>query len=169
MQHLQHHPRVTAAFFLIPILFNLVMWQNYPVSAQCVIPDFILGLGITNALLIFGLGFGLFTALFAGVCIFSFLGFGPIIKNLNLNAHIRRHSALYAISWVVAFAGGSFAGFLLIICLRYDEAHANLYYSGFQGFLIAGLAAGVAALLFSVVVALLKDKFGNRTEKLELS
>jgi hypothetical protein len=169
MQHLRHHPRTAAAFFLIPILFNLVMWQNYPMSAQCVLPNFILGLGITNALLVFGLCFGLFTGLFAGVCIFSFLGFGPVLKNLKLNAHIRRHCALYAISWVVAFTGGSFAGFLLIICLSDDEAHANLYYSGFQGFLIAGLAAGAATLVLSFVVALLKDKFANRTEKLELS
>lgn len=152
------HSRIALAFVLVPVLFNLIMWQNYPVSAQCLMPEMLLNLGMPTALLVFGFCFGLFTSMFASVCFFSCLNLQTVLRKLKINNYVRRHQALYAALWIVTFTLGSFAGFLLIICVRYHITTSNLYFSGMQGFLIAGLGAGVVGMLIATVWSALLDQ-----------
>ncbi len=151
-------PKNAGAFVLVPVLFNLVMWQNYPVSAQCLMPDVLLNMGMRPALLVFGLGFGLFTSLVASICFFSCLNMQTVLRKLRINNYVRRHQSLYAALWMLTFTLGSFAGFLLIICVRYHAETSNIYLSGSQGFLIAGIGAGALGVVIATVWSSLLDQ-----------
>ncbi|MDZ4837168.1 MAG: hypothetical protein SGJ27_25565 [Candidatus Melainabacteria bacterium] len=153
----QRYPRIALAFVLVPILFNMVMWQNYPVSALPLLPQILLNAGISFALLAFGLGFGILTSMFSLICFLSFLKLGFILKKSKIAEFVMRHLALFAGFWIVTFTVGSFAGFLLIVCVKFDIAHSNLFLSGLQGFLIMGLGAGSAGMFFAIVWASIFD------------
>lgn len=156
--HGQRYPRIALAFVLVPVLFNLYMWQNYPISAQCLMPDAMLGMGMTTALLIFGLGFGLFTALIAGICFFSVSSMNTVLKKLRISNYVRRHRSLYAALWILNFTLGSFAGFLLIVCNGDHTGATNIYLNSLQGFIIVGIAAGSIGLLIATIWSSLLDQ-----------
>jgi hypothetical protein len=158
LKQCRQHPRIIVAFFLVPILFNIVMWQNYPVSARTLLPDSVLAFGTTGALVVFGFVFGLFTSVFLTVCALSFMSFGSVLKNGKIGDHVKRHLALYAGFWLIGFTAGSFAGFLLIICIRYNATNSNIFFTGLQGFLIAGMGAGSLGLLIAAICASILDQ-----------
>lgn len=150
--------KIALAFLLVPVIFNLVMWQNYPVSAQCLMPEVLLDMGMRKALLLFGLCFGVFTSLFASLCFFSCLNLQTVLRKLRINNYVRRHQSLYAALWITMFTLGSFGGFLLIICVRYHADSSNIYFSGLQGFLIAGIAAGAIGIVIATVWSSILDQ-----------
>ena len=144
-------------FTLIPVVFNVLIWQNYPISSECLLPEFLRGSPIS--LIGFGLAFGLFTALAANFCLLFALSFGSVLKNQKINRHFLRHQKLYAALWAVAFTLSSFAGFVAMICFRDPHAAtASVYFSGVQGFLTAGFLATSPAILVAGFCVALRNR-----------
>lgn len=151
------HPQIVAMFTMIPIVFNVIIWLNYPISAECLLPEFMRGSVVS--LLAVGLAFGLFTAMAANFRLFFALSLGKVLKNQTVNRHFDRHRNLYAALWVVSFTFTGFAGFLSMICFRDPHAATlNVYVAGMQGFLTAALLATFPAMLFASVCATLRNR-----------
>lgn len=150
--------RIVLGFVLVPVLFNLMMWQNYPVNGHWLMPEILSGMGMTTALLIFGLGFGLFTSAFAMLCFFSFFSLNTVLKKLRINNYVRRHRGLYGALWIVTLTFGSFAGFLLVICAGEHTSISSIYFRGLQGFIIVGLGAGCIGMVVATVWSGLLDQ-----------
>jgi hypothetical protein len=152
-------PKGALLFALIPISFNVLIWQNYPVSAQCLLPGALNNCGSTIALTAFGLAFGTFTALLATACWLTLLNFCSVFKNAKINDHVQRHQLLYAYSWIVAFTMASFAGFMTIICFRDASAATfKIYTDGLQGFFVAGIGAGSFAIVAAAMLAAIRHR-----------
>jgi hypothetical protein len=151
------HPQIVAMFTLIPVVFNVIIWLNYPISAECLLPEFMRG--SVFSLVVVGLAFGGFTAIAANFCLFFALSVGAVLKNQTVNRHFDRNRNLYAALWVVSFTFAGFAGFLSMICFRDPHAATGeVYMAGMQGFLTAALLATVPALLFASVCAAMRSR-----------
>jgi hypothetical protein len=156
-RNLLRHSQIVAMFTMIPVVFNALIWLNYPISAECLLPEFMRGSVVS--LLAVGLAFGLFTAIAANFCLFFALSLGKVLKNQTINRHFDRHRNLYAALWVVSFTFAGFAGFLSMICFRDPHAAtSDVFIAGMQGFLTAALLATVPALLFASACAALRDR-----------
>lgn len=143
-------------FALIPICFNLLIWQNYPISAEHVLPGLFGRSHSPFSLLELGLIFGVFTAVFAAsvlACVYNFIS---ALKSETLIAHMQRNRAVYAGLWSTTFTLASFGGFLTVVCFHRSNADANqIFCDGLQGFFVAGVGGALATLIAVRVVALI--------------
>lgn len=143
-------------FVLIPVVFNVLIWQNYTTCAECLLPGCLRCCNSTLAFLTFGLAFGAATALFARLSLASVLSIFSVSKNQTIKDHLLRRRTLYANAWVVAFTLASFAGFVFMIAFRPAAAAVEqIYFNGMQGYMLGGMTGGVCAILAMSVLCLL--------------
>jgi len=153
--------RSSVRFALIPVCFNLYIWQNYMISGECLIPDALKHqCGSTLAFLAFGLAFGVATALLSQICFSTISTLFKTMKFEKLNEHWNLRQPLYSLFWIVAFTMASFGGFVMMVGFRPpSSAMPQIYMDGLQGFMVAGMSAGFVALAFAAALFCMRHNF----------